>query len=170
MSRGAPRIKGTLMNSLIENYYPTFELYQSLRAQLMEIVTDEDLLFDPGGENMTLGALCRQIGETEYSYIQSFRTFRQDFEYRNELPGLSESVERLATWYEALDKELKEAVAVLSEEDLASRTIDRGGFDVSPMIQLEIYKEALLIFYGKADIYLKAIGRRPPEQWAMWID
>jgi hypothetical protein len=32
MSRGAPRIKGTMMNSLIENYYPTFELYQSLRA------------------------------------------------------------------------------------------------------------------------------------------
>lgn len=159
------------MNSLIASYYPTFELYQSLRGQLMEILTDEDLMFNPGGENMALGALCRQIGETEYSYIQSFKTLSQNFDYRNQQSGLAESVDRLVAWYGDLDAQLKEAVSALSEADLAELTIDRGGgFEVSPAIQLTIYNEALLIFYGKADIYLKALGKARPEQWAHWID
>lgn len=159
------------MNSLIENKYPDFELYQSLRMQLMRILTDEDLMFAPGGENMTLGALCRQMGETENSYIESFINFTQDFSYRNDLPGLAESVDRLTVWYADLDRELKSVVSALSEEDLANRTIDRGGgFKLSPAAQLEIYKEALLIFYGKVDIYLKAMGKERPNQWASWID
>ncbi len=159
------------MNTLVENYYPTFELYQAMRGQLMAILTDEDLLFEPGGENVTLGALCRRIGETEQSYIESFINFSQEFTYRNELPGLSESVDRLIVWYADLDRELESVVSALTEEELTGRTIDRGGgFAVSPAIQLEIYKEALLIFYGKADIYLKAMGKPRPQQWSAWID
>ena len=159
------------MNSILENYYPTFEMFQSLRAQLMETLSDEDLLFETGGENVTLGALCRQIGETEHSYIDSFRTFTQDFDYRNDQPGLAGSVERLVAWYADLDNELKRVVSALSEEDLANRKVDRGGgFIISPAVQLEVYKEALLIFYGKVDIYLKAMGKPRPEQWAVWID
>jgi hypothetical protein len=159
------------MNSLIENYYPTFELYQSLRMQLMDIITDEELMFHPGGENMTLGALCRQIGETQQSYIESFINFTQDFSYRNPQPGLAESVDRLVIWYADMDRELKSVVSALSEDDLLNRTIDRGGgFVIPPAIQLEIYKEALLIFYGKVDIYLKMMGKPRPEQWAAWID
>jgi hypothetical protein len=34
---------------------------------------------------------------------------------------------------------------------------------------LEIYKEALLIFYGKTSVYLKATGKELPEQWLAWI-
>jgi hypothetical protein len=160
-----------MMNSLIENYFPTFELYQSLRMQLMDTLTDEDLMFVPGGETVTLGALCRQIGETQQSYIESFINFTQDFSYRNEQQGLAESVDRLMIWYADLDRELKSVVSAISEEDLASRTINRGGgFVVSPAVQLEIYKEALLIFYGKADIYLKIMGKPRPQQWAAWVD
>jgi hypothetical protein len=159
------------MNSLIETYFPTFELYQSLRSQLMEILTDEDLMYDPGGESVTLGALCRQIGETQQSYIESFINFTQDFSNRTVQQGLAESVDRLTVWYADLDRELKSVVSALSEEDLANRTIDRGGgFRVSPAVQLEIYKEALLIFYGKVDIYLKMMGKPRPQQWAEWID
>jgi DinB superfamily len=159
------------MNSLIDNYYPTFELYQALRSQLLDTLTDEDLTFETGGENITLGALCRQIGETEHSYIDSFKSFTQDFSYRNDQPGLAQSVARLTAWYADLDAALKKAVADLSEEDIANRKIDRGGgFMVVPAVQLEIYKEALLIFYGKSDIYLKALGKPRPEQWSDWID
>jgi len=48
--------------------------------------------------------------------------------------------------------------------------IDRGGdFKLPPRIQLEVYKEALLIFYGKTDVYLKAMGKALPTQWREWI-
>jgi hypothetical protein len=158
------------MNSIEKAYYPVFEMYQALRNQLMEILADHDLGYRLGGENQTLGALCREMGEVEYAYIQSFKTFQQDFSYRNETPGLEGSVERLSNWFTDLDRELKATIGALAEEDINSRTIDRGGgFTLLPRIQLEIYKEALLIFYGKVSVYLKAMGKTLPKQWQQWI-
>ncbi|GMQ79134.1 MAG: hypothetical protein BMS9Abin02_1692 [Anaerolineae bacterium] len=158
------------MNSIISEHYSLFELYQALREQLMEILSDSDLSYSPGGNNPPLGELCREIGEIETSYIQSFRNFKQEFNYRNSEPGLTSSVSSLREWFEELDSELKSTISDLSDEDLRSRLIDRGNdFQVSPRIQLEIYKEALLIFYGKSYVYLKAMGKELSQQWQDWI-
>lgn len=155
------------MNSIMTNHYPMFEHYQAIRGQIMESLTDEELTFHPGGENRPLGELCRKIGETEHSYIQSFKTFKQDFTHRNEEVGLAGSVERLNNWFVQLDAELKEAVSSLSEDDL-EKSIDRG-FSVKPFVQLEVYKEALLIFYGKVSVYFHAMGKPLPKQMQEWI-
>jgi len=158
------------MNSIISDYYDTFEMYQDLRNQLMAVLTNEDLAIDPGGYNLSLGALCLEIGEIQVSYIQSFKTLEQDFEYFNTEEGLANNVQRLRDWFEDLDRQLKIVVADFSDEDLLHTHIDRGhNFKVSPALQLEIYKEALLIFYGKASVYLKMVGKPMPEQWQEWI-
>lgn len=158
------------MNSVIREYYDVFELYQALRSQLMVLLNDEDLLFRPGGDNPTLGELCREIGEVEQCYIESFKSFTQDFDLRIEDSTLQESVARLTEWYQQLDDELKEVISGLTEEELQNRMIDRGGgFVLPPRIQLEVYKEALLIFYGKVSVYLKALEKDLPAQWQQWI-
>src|SRR5207244_4890239 len=127
--------KETSMNPIVTDYYPTFQMYQALRDQLMELLTDEDLGYRVDGANPTLGALCREIGEKEYSYIQSFKTFTQDFSYRNTAPGLESSVGALSSWYAELDRELKTTIEGLSEDDIAQRTIDRGDdFKLPPQI------------------------------------
>jgi hypothetical protein len=152
------------MNSIIKEQGPVLEQTQALRNQLMEILTDADLSYSPGGESPTLGALCREMGEVQQAYITSFQTFEQDFGYRVEDPELERSVERLATWFQALDGELRAVLESLSEEDIQNRVIDRGGgFVLPPLIQLHIYREALLIFYGKASVYLKALGKTLSE-------
>lgn len=158
------------MNSIMEQYYPMFEMYQELRDHLMDTLTDEDLDYRPDEANPTLGALCREIGEVEHAYIRSFKTFELDFSYRNPEPGLESSVEKLTSWYEELDRELRTTVESLSEEEVQNRVIDRGGgFTLPPQIQLDVYKEALLIFYGKVSVYLKALGKTPSERWQQWI-
>ena len=158
------------MNSIIKDYYPVFKLYLELRELLMDILEDEDLSFRIEGENPTLGELCREIGEVEYAYIQSFKTFEQDFSYRNEEPGLEGNVDKLSTWFTELDNELEETIGAFSEEDLQTRVINRGGDFIIPIqIQLEIFKEALLIFYGKVSVYLKALGKERPGRWHEWI-
>jgi hypothetical protein len=117
-----------------------------------------------------LGELCREIGETQRCYIDSFTTLSQDFDYRNEAPGLSESVARLKAWYAELDAELRTAISAYSDEELAEKVIDRGGgFKVPVQVQFFIYREALLIFYGKVSVYLKAMERERPEQFRHWI-
>ncbi len=158
------------MNSIMEKYYHVFEMYQALRQQLMESLTDQDLGFRPDDGNPPLGALCREIGEVEVAYIESFKSFQQDFSYRNETPGLEHSVAQLSAWFVTLDQELKQVITDLSEEEIQNRTIDRGGgFVLPPQIQLEVYKEALLIFYGKVSVYLKALDKIPDQQWIDWI-
>jgi uncharacterized damage-inducible protein DinB len=157
------------VNSIMTNYFPTFQLYQSIRDQLMEILTDSDLGYSPGGANPPLGVLCREIGEVEQAYIQSFKTFRLDFSYRNTTPGLDRSVAQLKSWYAELDAELKAALEGLSEDDVRNRMVDRGHFKLPPQIQLSIYNEALLIFYGKVIVYLRTMGKTPPEQMQEWL-
>jgi|SRR6185369_3714833 len=164
------------MNSIVGGYLAGsfFPEYQALRHQLMEILSDEDLGLRLGGETMSLGELCREIGEIEHTYVESFRTFRQDFSYRNSDPALERSVDALRAWYAELDRDFMAAVAALSEEDIASRRIIRGDFDEDffsplPKIQLDVYREALLIFYGKVSVYLRSIGRPLPGNWPDWI-
>lgn len=164
------------MNPLLRDHLKAtfFEEYQSLRGQLMAILADHDLRFDLGGESAPLGALCREIGEIEHAYVESFRTFTQDFGYRVDDPRLERSVDALVAWYADLDREMAEALETLSEDDVLSRRIVRGDFDAEffsplPRVQLDIYREALLIFYGKVSVYLRAMGRPLPGDWSDWI-
>ena len=149
-----------------------FRDYQALRDQLMAILTDEDLGFRIGETTPTLGALCREIGEVEHCYVQSFTTFTMDLGYRHPDPRVQESVAALASWYKKLDGELAKAIEGLSEDDIANRPIDRADFPdwkPLPQAQLDIYKEALLIFSAKVSVYLRAMGKPLPHQWQVWI-
>src|SRR2546422_10426054 len=164
------------MNSIIGGYLAAtfFTEYQGLRDQLMEVLDDDDLSLRLGGDTVSLGALCREIGEIEKTYVESFRTFRQDFSNHNPDAELEHSVLALRAWFAELDRDLMAAVAGRSEDDIPRRRIVRSDFDEEvfsplPKIQLDVYREALLIFYGKVSVYLRAFERPLPGQWPDWI-
>ena len=164
------------MNALVRDHLATtyFAEYQLLRTELMELLTDDDLSFRPRETAPALGELCREIGDIEHSYIEAFKTFRQDFDWRNGDPRMEREVTALNTWYRNLDRELLAALDALTEDDIANRRITRRDFDVedfSPLApqELDIYREALLIFYGKVSIYLRIIGKELPTHWKEWI-
>lgn len=155
------------MNSLIEQELPGT---QELRDQLMDLLSDQDLAYKLPGDNPTLGALCEEMGYIQQVYIHSFKTFTQDWSYRDSQPEATNSVASLNTWYKKLDADLYEALSGLSEDDIHTRQIDRGhGFIASPYVQFQVYREALLIFYAKASLYLKALEKPLTDQWKSWI-
>jgi hypothetical protein len=156
------------MNHYMNEKWSWIEGTHQLRTQLLDILSDADLTFNPGGQNITLGALCRESGEVEYSYIQSLKTFQQDWSYRNEEVALERSVARLKEWFQRLDDELKAAATALTDDDL-KKTVDRGGFAMPVDLQLDAYLQALLIFFGKATIYLKAMNIPLPQQIQEYI-
>ena len=156
------------MNRYMTEKWTWIEGTHQMRSQLLDILSDTDLTFSPGGQNMTLGALCRQLGEVEHSYTQSLKTFQQDWSSHNEEEALERSVARLKEWFQILDDELKAAVSTLSDEDL-KKTIDRGGYAMPVDLQLDLYLQALLIFFGKATIYLKAMNKELPKQIQEYI-
>ncbi|HET9083189.1 MAG TPA: hypothetical protein VFN41_02205 [Candidatus Limnocylindrales bacterium] len=162
------------MSSLIRDHMERtwFAGYQDLRPQLMGVLSDEDLAFRPGGATYTFGQLCREIGDIEHSYVEAVRTFRQDFEWHNPDPRLERSVAALSTWFGDLDRDLQAAIDAVTEDDAANRRFIRADIpDFSPLLpqELDIYREALLIFYGKASIYLRALDRDLPGDWPLWI-
>jgi uncharacterized damage-inducible protein DinB len=153
----------------MQERWPWIEGSHAMRAQAMYLLDDADLAFNPGGQNMTLGALCREMGEIEHSYLESLKTLKQDWSYRNEEPGLEGSVARLKAWYAALDEEMKSVVSALSDEDLA-KIVEREGTPTWPVeTQLEVYLQALLIFFGKLTIYLKALNKPLPKEFQDYI-
>ena len=157
------------MNSLIETEFPLPEA-QRLRYDLLRVLTDSDLAYKLPGDNPTLGELCRQMGEVEHDYIQSFKTFKHEWSYRATEPELATSVARLEAWYRALDDEFERVIRGFSEEELHQQQIDRGhGFTPSLFVQFQIFREALLIFFAKASVYLKALRRRVNEEWEVGI-
>ncbi|MGH2495536.1 MAG: DinB family protein [Ktedonobacteraceae bacterium] len=156
------------MNRYMQEKWSWIEGTHGMRIALLDTLNDADLAFSPGGQNMTLGALCRETGEVEYSYTQSLKTFKQDWSYRNREAGLESSVARLEAWFQTLDEEMKAVVSALSDEDL-KKIVDRNGFEVPVDMQLDIYLQALLIFLGKATVFFKAMNKPLPENFQEYI-
>src|SRR5690348_16500583 len=120
------------MNSIMENDWSVFRDYQAMRGQMLDVLTDADLAYSPGGANLPLGALCREIGETEHIYLQSFMTFTTDWAYRHPDPAAVSGVAALRDWYAALDAELEAVIAGLSEEQIQTQRVRRGPHHTTP--------------------------------------
>jgi len=164
------------VNQLLRQHLDStfFVDYQDLRDQVMAVLSEADLARDLGRGTQTLGALCREMGEVEHAYIDSFRTFRRDFSYRHPDPAIERDRDALVAWFHRLDTDLLAALDALSDEDVRDRHMDGADFDPgefspSPAVQLDIYREALLIFYAKVSVYLLAFGIPLPGDWASWI-
>ena len=119
---------------------------------------------------MTLGALCREMAEVEYMYIESFKTFKKDWRYKApNVAAFEIKLDVLRQTFAEQEQAFKAALAALSDETINTQTVDRGGFEPTIRAQFHVYREALLIFYAKVSIYLRALGKEFPEQWKYWI-
>lgn len=140
-----------------------------MRAGALALLTNDDLAFSPGGDNVTLGELFKRSGELHYSYWQSLKTFRQDWSYRNPAEGIASSKTQLEAWFADLDTQMGQTLDQLTEVDL-SQPIDRTqGIIRSVAAQLEIYTQALMIFLGQVVIYFKAMQKQLPPSMQQYI-
>ncbi len=156
------------MSETFKEFLNLLPHYQNLKHQMVQLLTDADLSHTfPGSPN--LGELCKEIGETEQSYINSFKNFKLNFKYRNPDASLAGSTSALAAWYANMDKEMQDILAAFSDFDLESKRVGRGNWLVPIELNFDIYMQALLIFCGKAWVHLHALGKELPEQWADWI-
>src|ERR1051326_8199701 len=113
------------MSRFMEERWSWIEGTHAMRAAILDTLSDAELAFNPGGQNMTLGSLLREVGEIEYAYLQSLKTFKQDFSYRNTEAGLDGSVARLKAWYQTMDDDMKATLSAFSDEDM-KKSITRG--------------------------------------------
>jgi hypothetical protein len=156
------------MSGISEAEFDVLHQTGAIRTALLNILSDTDLAYKLPGSNPSLGAICREMGQVEQSYIDSFKMLKQSFAYVSVNEALDTSVEKLQAWYQTLDADLEAALIALKDRDTQTTIIDRG-WPVPLGAQFHIYREALLIFYGKATCYLRAMNKPLPEQLALWI-
>ena len=130
------------MNQARQSYLNLFEKYQDLKDGLLELISDDDLGHQIQG-SPSLGELCKEFGETEQSYINSFKPpYQLNFRYRNADAALTKNVSALAAWYANLDKEFKDVLEAFSDEKWEATIVHRGSWPVPLRQNLDIYKEA----------------------------
>ncbi|QQR34492.1 hypothetical protein JI749_08780 [Devosia oryziradicis] len=156
------------MNSLISDEFP-LRATQSLRHELLDLLTDADLKFRLPGDTLSLGELCEEQGNIQHTYIQSFVSLETDWSLRRTRTESALTVTDLRHWWTELDEEFERVISGYSEQELNTRTIDRGHWAPTPFVQFHIYREAVLIFLGKASIYLKAMQKPLSMQWQAQI-
>jgi hypothetical protein len=153
------------MNVIEANEFRILDQTLALRHELFDVLTDDDLDFALPG-NPTIGELLREWGDYDKRYADSFRNFKMS--YTDRAPDVEMNVPALRQWFADLEGELKDALRDMSDEDVELRIIERG-FPVPARVQFHIYREELLIMYGKLSVYLKALGKALSEQWQQWI-
>ena len=156
------------MNRMMNEKRLWIEAAHGMTAQLFGLLSDAELAFTPGGQNMTLGALCRALGETEYAYLQSLTTSKHEWSYRHPEADVVSSVALLKGWFHTLNDDMEAVIAAFRDED-ENKPIDRGGGAVTVAFQLDAYQQAVLIFLGKATIYLKAMNKPLPKEFQEYI-
>lgn len=157
------------MNRYMENQWAWVEASHQMRDGILELLSDDDLAFVPGGSNATAGALIKTLGEVQHAYGESLKTLKTDFGYRNTEAGLENSLARLKAWFTTLDAEMKATLSTFSDADF-DQVIERGsGYQMPLITQMDVYIQALMIFFGKAMVYLRALNKPIPEQMAEWI-
>ncbi len=156
-----------MSNRFVNEKWSWFEATHGIRDEALGTLSDADLAFNPGGANMTLGALFREMGEIEYSYTQSLKTFAQNWDYHNSEVG--SSVTQLQAWLQTLDADMKAALEALSDEDL-SKTIKRdSGYEMPVEMQMDTYLQAMMISLGKLSVTLKAMNKPLTQSMKDWV-
>ncbi len=155
------------MNQIETEFFGLLDMTHGVRDGAVGLLSGADLAFRIEGCK-SVGEVLQELGDIEAMYTQSFKTMEQDFSVQ--APGW-EGISSGATaveWLHGLDAELKAALAALSDEDLG-KPIDRGGWQMPVMANFHTYREAVLIQFGKLDCYLRALGKRLPDQWVAWV-
>jgi hypothetical protein len=155
------------MPKLVSKTIDLMDMTDNVRDLMTDLMSDEDLAYKLPGDNPSLGVLFREIGQIQQSYIDSFKTFTQSFDYPAVDPAIETSVTKLKAWYQQLDEDLYTALGALSDDEAQNRLIERGypmHYSLSAGDQMLCYREALMIFYGRATLYLRALGKELPQQ------
>jgi hypothetical protein len=144
--------------------------HHSMRDHLLTVVSDADLAYKLPGLNPTLGEVLVELGNIQGVYTHSFETSTLDWAHRQLPQPAPITISTLEAWFQSHDDAMSSALSRFTPDDLHVDRIDRGhGFIASPFVQVQVYREAVYIFYGRFSVYLRSLERDAGAEWAAWV-
>ncbi len=156
------------MHETMEKQFAILKLYLPMRKEILDSLEDKDLAFSAKGLP-SIGETCLQLGEWQHAYLMGFKTFKQDFDYRNTDQDMQSKVRKLRSWYLEMDLAIEQAIKGMSDDDIENKSIDRGTWEASVEWNLRIWQECLIIFFTKMMVNFKLMDRDLPNGLAQWI-
>jgi uncharacterized damage-inducible protein DinB len=154
------------MNSTIETLVPMFDAMKVMRSEWLDALTEADLAFNPGGQNLTMGALLHEMCEVNAAYIESLTSGKHA--WAKQPMASPQTLDGLRAGFAKQDEALTAALNAFTDETI-QKPIDRDGYPMPVEMQLQAYMQALLIYFAKATIYLRAMDKPLPEKLREWI-
>ena len=155
------------MNKLMTEMGQLLDMTHGVRDQALALVEEADMAFALEG-SPTLGDLIRQMGDVQVAYTGAFASRKIDWATSADGRDGVTSGADAAAWFAGLDQAFKDAVGAVADEDLAAM-VERDGWSYPITAHFHTYREAVLIFFGKLDLYLRALGKTRPDEWAAWV-
>lgn len=155
------------MNQILKEMGPLLDMSHGIRDQALALVESEDMGFALAGAP-PLGDLIRTMGDVEVAYTEAFSSRKLDWSLRAVGRDDLASGKDAIAWFASLDEQFKSAVGAVPDGDLSDQ-VDRGGWSYPVSAHFHTYREALLIFFGKLDLYLRALGKELPDEWRGWV-
>ena len=135
------------MNSEIQRFWEISRMYTPLRDSLMALLNDEQLRITPGARQPHTWRPLPPNRWNRISLYPIIRNLQVRFQLSQQrLQHPQRRRQSLKAWYQQLDKQLEAALQSISDEDVATKQVNRGGFKVPLPINLDLFREALLIF------------------------
>ena len=144
------------MNRLMKRYPELMELNQKLRHDVLDAISDEDLGHTLGGDTLSLAELLLQQGRWEDDYVQAWRTL--EMRHGSQSAPEQQTVAGFRAWFADIEQAVRTTLEAMSDEEL-SRPVKRGTHSLPLEITVYTYRESLIIFAGKASLYLRSLGR-----------
>ncbi|MCU0476910.1 MAG: hypothetical protein MUC99_12530 [Anaerolineae bacterium] len=143
------------------------EAFHDMRAKLVGSLTEADLVYALPN-NPTLGEQLADFLGIEAFYAQSFASLEQDWKAYQRPAALQTPADYL-TAFDGSFAKLKTALSAYRPDQGQAVTVKRGDWEPTLVQQFDTYAQAVLIVFGKLDIYIKALGKPLPERWADWV-
>ena len=145
-----------VMNRFMKRYPELMEANQKLRHDVLDAISDEDLTHTLGGDTLSLGDLLLQQGRWEDDYVQAWHTL--EMRHTSRSAPEHQTVTGFRTWFHSIEQSIRATLEAMSDEEL-SRPVKRGSHSVPLEITAYTYRESLIIFAGKASLYLRSLKR-----------
>ena len=144
------------MNRLMKRYPELMEANQKLRHDVLDAISDDDLTHTLGGDTLSLAGLLLQQGRWEDDYVQAWHTL--EMRHGSRSAPEHQTVAGFRAWFAEIEQGVRTTLEAMSDEEL-SRPVKRGAHSLPLEITVYTYRESLIIFAGKASLYLRSLGR-----------
>lgn len=148
-----------------QNFLSAWEITRGLTYDLLDSLTQKDLLFTPGKGLGPFWKQIRHMGSCQECYFEALRTGKVEFNYKDKSYAGGVSKSQLKGYLQNLDKELFKKLESFSESDWEKTIFWSKQYQPPVYEHLMNLVQHETLHHGEWVVYVTLKGLKFPESW-----